>query len=182
MKPLQLSAPHLIAIVGTPGAGKTQFAREFSDMFHAPLLSTHTFDELTENHKKIEVIMHDLLEQLMKTNSTIVLDGLTDQRVARTKLTQKAKQHGYNILFVWVQTDPVTAKARWMKQYTNDETAFQSKLRQFSPPHISEPYLVISGRHTFSTQARTVLKRLSAGRTDTVNRREQRPERRINIG
>lgn len=180
MKPLQPSSPHIIALVGTPGAGKSHFAEEFAKMFHAPLFSTDKIEELSSDKKAVNEITLELLKQFTKTQQTIILDGATEQRVTRTKISQIARENGYKLLLVWVQTDPMTAKSRWLKTH-NDEILFEQKLKHFSPPHSSEPCVVISGRHTFNTQARTVLKRLSENRVISSTPDRNIPNR-INIG
>jgi hypothetical protein len=53
-------------------------------------------------------------------------------------------------------------------------------LKQFSAPRSSESYVVISGRHTLSSQARTVLKQIGASRPEAPRR--PIAGNRINIG
>ena len=143
MKPLQLSSPHLIIMVGAPGAGKTQFATEFAKMFNAPMLSSDTLRELSSD------------------DTLIIFDGNTEKRAWRSDIAKVAREAGFKPLFVWVQTDPAMSRARWLRSHNGDEALFEQKLRTFSPPHASEPYMVISGRHTYNTQAKTLLKKLS---------------------
>lgn len=189
MKPLQLSSPHIIAMVGVPGAGKSQFAAEFSEMFHAPHLDSSILVALSDDEAAVNYASGALLKELMKTHQTIVFEGATEKRAWRVELAKTARAAGYKVLFVWVQTDLATAKMRWLKANDNDEATFDAKIKQFSPPHPSEPCVVISGRHTYNTQARTLLKRLADVRpnsigttpqphttpTDTSARRIQRP-------
>ena len=181
MKPLQPSSPHIIALVGTPGAGKSHFAEEFAKMFHAPLFSADKLEMLSSDSKAINEVALDLLKQFAKTQQTIIFDGATEQRIVRTKIAQIARENGYKLLLVWVQTDPATAKSRWMKAHSN-ETLFEQKLKHFSPPHNSEHCVVISGQHTFNTQARTVLKRLSGNRTPSNIPERRSISNRLNIG
>lgn len=189
MKPLQLSSPHIIAMVGVPGAGKSQFAAEFSEMFHAPYLDSGILTALSDDEAAVNYASGTLLKELMKTHQTIVFEGATEKRAWRVELAKTARAAGYKILFVWVQTDLATAKMRWLKANDNDEAAFDAKIKQFSSPHPSEPCVVISGRHTYNTQARTLLKRLAdvrpntttaptqpqAAQADTPKHRPQRP-------
>ena len=72
MKPLQLSSPHLIIMVGAPGAGKTQFATEFAKMFNAPILSSDTLRELSSDDTLIHKAAVDLLRELLKPKQTII--------------------------------------------------------------------------------------------------------------
>lgn len=163
MKALQLSSPHIIAMVGVPGAGKTQFATEFAEMFGAPRLDCEVLTELSDNETKVNLASGAILKELMKTRQTIIFEGATEKRAWRGELARAARAAGYKVLLVWVQTDLPTAKARWMKARGGDEALFEQKLKQFSAPHPSESCVVISGRHTYNTQARTLLKKLSEG-------------------
>ncbi len=161
MKPLQLSSPHLIIMVGAPGAGKTQFATEFAKMFNAPMLSSDTLRELSNDDTLIHKAAIDVLRELLKPRQTIIFDGNTEKRAWRSDIAKVAREAGFKPLFVWVQTDPAMSRARWLRSHNGDEALFEQKLRTFSPPHASEPYMVISGRHTYNTQAKTLLKKLS---------------------
>ncbi|PID33324.1 hypothetical protein CR969_01335 [Candidatus Saccharibacteria bacterium] len=167
MKSLQLTSPHIIAMVGNLGAGKTQFANEFAKMFKAPKLEYSRLEALIGDAKSAAELNQDLLDEFLKTGKTIVFDGPTNKRILRAELVKKARQNGYKVLFVWVQTDEATAKARWMKKHHHDATIYEQELKRFSQPHETENYVVISGRHTYSTQARTVLRRLTEGRASS---------------
>ena len=180
MKPLLPSSPHIVAMVGAPGSGKTQFVNEFAKMFNAPVINASQFEALTDDTKQIADTTLSILNEFLKTKHTVILDGATDQRTTRIKLNKLAREHGYKVLLVWVQTDLATAKTRWIKQSGKDEAMFERRLKQFSPPHDSESYAVISGRHTFGTQARAVLKRLSTPRPEI--RRDLHVANRITVG
>ena len=164
MKSLHLSIPHIIATVGMPGAGKTQFSEKFAETFGAPILSTDKLSSLTGDDKLVQETSTELLKQFMKTKQTIVYDGATEKRVDRAELVHMAREAGYKVLFVWVQTDLATAQSRWTKSRHGDESKFEQLMRQFSAPHESESYVVISGRHTYSAQAKTVLRKLTESR------------------
>lgn len=148
-------------MVGTPGAGKTQFATEFSHMFGAPLLSSDSLYNLSDDETAVQKTTVTILKELLKTRQTVILDGPTERRAWRSDIARAARDAGYKPLFVWVQTDPAMSRARWLRARRGEEALFDQKLRMFSPPHSSEPYMVISGRHTYNTQAKTLLKRLS---------------------
>lgn len=154
-------------MVGIPGAGKTQFADKFADTFSAPYVNYHNLQPLSGDDDAIHTATLGILKQVMKSSQTIVYEGETDRRVERTELVRLAHQNGYQVIFVWVQTDPHTAKVRSKKQ-TSDHN-FEARMRTFSPPHESEPYVVISGKHTYSTQARMVLKKLTEGGRSKVD-------------
>lgn len=167
MKYLSLSSPHLIVMVGEPGAGKTFFAQQFAETFSAPLLSTHFFDSYSQDYSTISQSTLQLLREMIKTKRTIICDGLANRRVERGALTKFAKKNGYSILFVWVQTDQNTARQRSLKISPAD--VYETNLRRFSPPHESEPFIVISGKHTYATQARTLLNHIARKTSNQPN-------------
>lgn len=163
MKSLGLTTPHIVAMVGVPGAGKTYFATHFSEMFGAPHVDQELFHLLFTamgDDEGFSVISRFLFE-MMKTRQTIVYEGPLDKRIYRTDLSDFAKKSGYKVLFVWVQTNDNIARSRWQKNNRNEERSYDEVVKEFSPPHISENQVIISGRHTYGTQARTILKYLS---------------------
>lgn len=165
-------------MVGVPGAGKSQFAAEFAKMFHAPRLDIGLLESVSQDEPALYAMSLELLREVMKTRQTIVFEGATDKRTRRMELAKLARQAGYKILFVWVQTDIATAQLRWTKTTGGSEADYEAKVRQFSAPHPSEPCVVISGRHTYTTQARTLLRRLVAigGLSDRITQAQSGAE------
>lgn len=172
MKPLSLSKPHLIIMVGIPGSGKSFFAEHFSESFKAPLISfdklrKELFDEPTLNREEDEIISRVagyMLDEALKTKQTILYKGQTEARSDRAVISKKAKDAGYEPLFIWVQTETSTAKKRAMKPTTGkpgmSSEMFDSKLKRFTAPVQIEKSIVISGKHTYVSQLKIVLKHL----------------------
>ena len=166
MKSLSLNQPHAIVMVGIPGSGKTFFATKFSDTFHAPLVSVESILPHAESVEAAHKLADKQLEELLKTNQSLVLEMAASTRTERMDLAKRLRAKGYAPLVVWVQTDPETARQRVAKDKSKDEGQFDGQVRRFTPPHESEKPLVISGKHTYASQAKVVLKRLSAPRAD----------------
>lgn len=164
MKSLSLSTPHVIAMVGLPGAGKSHFAREFADNFSCPMVDEMELKSIAREPSDGTRMAAAQLAELMKTRRSVVFEGQLDRRVERESLIRYAKKHGYKTLFIWVQTDPKTARSRALKYISEDDYLYHAKI--FSPPHDSEPYIVISGHHTHATQARTLLRHLTSARAE----------------
>lgn len=173
MKSLSLSKPHVIIMVGVPGSGKSFFAEKFAETFHAPYVSRErVVAYLNDGSGDVSAIIQDQLNELLKTQQSIIVDGLADSRSSRSELSQKAHAAGYSTLLVWVQTDPATAKGRSTRQAKNDprhslsSDDYDTITKRFSPPTATEKPVVISGKHTYATQAKVVLKKLSEPRAN----------------
>ncbi|HEX8390631.1 MAG TPA: ATP-binding protein, partial [Candidatus Saccharimonadales bacterium] len=180
MKSLRLSRPLIVMVIGLPGAGKSFFARRFADMFGAPLVSAdwirHTVAPESRYDTAEDELVHALAQQeiaqLIKTGKTIIVDGGVDTRANRQAIEQMAAKPGYGRLVVWVQTDEPTSMTRSRRRSSKregdelnapmDQDAFSRAKEQFSVPARGEPFIVVSGKHTYATQARIVLKHLVA--------------------
>jgi len=120
--------------------------------------------------KEADDIAYDQLQELLKTKQSIVVDGITDSRAARAQIAQSARSAGYETLVVWVQTEPTTAKNRSGRPSadTNNRVlkgeAYDKAAQLFVPPSAPEKIVVISGKHTYATQAKVILKKLSEPR------------------
>lgn len=180
MKSLSLTTPHAIIMVGIPGSGKSFFAEKFAETFTAPYIEAALYTHLAADSDAAEKLIQHTLSQIIKTKQSVVLEIDTDARNTRTDLAKRLKADGYTPLFVWVQTDPITSANRSKKAYGLDPDEHAERVRGFSPPHESEKALVISGKHTYATQARMVLKRLSGPRMELSSRKSV-PERSGNI-
>lgn len=166
MKSLSLSQPHAIVMVGIPGSGKSFFAEKFAETFSAPYIDYDTFRPFIADQAKLSQLVGLQLRQLLKTNLSVVIEGGAHTRAERTQIAKHLKQNGYETLFVWVQIDPETAKFRSLKQSKLASDDHDRIAKRFSPPHASEKAVVISGKHTYATQVKSVLKRLARPRTE----------------
>ncbi len=172
MKPLSLSKPHLIVMVGIPGAGKSFFAEHFASTFNAPYVSydrirSELFNDPTHSDDENAIIgrVSDyLLDELLKTGQTVIFEGSALARTERQDIAARARSGGYEPLFVWVQTESATARQRVLKsskgKATLSDKQFESLLGRFTAPNAAEKAIVISGKHTYASQLKIVLQRL----------------------
>lgn len=203
MKSLSQAKPLVIMTVGLPGAGKSYFARRFSETFNAPLVSYdriryELFNQPTygkDEEAIVERIADYLVHELVKTGRTFIIDGGANVKADRYQISRAVRQHGFDTLLCWVQTDPATCEHRSIRrnpQKADDvynvgisKDIFDSLKRRLTPPGAGENYAVISGKHTYSTQARMILRKLAAPRENgAINprpRSTQPLERHINV-
>lgn len=193
-------------VIGIPGAGKSFFARQFADTFNAPVISFDhlryaIYDEPTHS-KAEEATLQYLAEyqigELLKTHKTFIIDGGMNAKVDRLKVEKLAREAGYGTLVIWVQTDEPTSRLRATKRKESrrgDEwnasispEQFESHAKRLTPPSPTETLVVISGKHTYATQAKIILKKLVSPREDTAtphapnrpsNNNEQNPPNRL---
>lgn len=181
MKPLTPATPHVIIMVGIPGAGKTAFAEHFAKMFHAPFINTRGLSALmsTDAETAQKAAEHFLSESL-KTNRTLIYEGPTHTKVHRTAIAKQVSEAGYKPLLVWVQTESTEALRRSTRRTklggVMDESEFNDSLKRFTPPGAAEKPVVISGKHTYTTQLKVVLRHL-AGQSRPEPNAEQEPPR-----
>lgn len=155
-------------MVGIPGSGKSFFAEKFAETFHAPYFSHEKIATLVQDQEITGILMELIFKEVLKTKQSIILEGFADTRLDRADLEKFAKSAGYEALFIWVQTDYETAKSRSTKVSKNKlsrtlkPAEFDAIYDQFVPPHANEKPIVISGKHTYASQARMILKRLSS--------------------
>lgn len=186
MKTLALSRPLLLILIGLPGAGKSFFARQFSDMFGAPMVNYDRirFELFEKGHLEpaeqdiVRRIANYQMDELVKTRRSFIIDGGSNTAQDRQKLEKLAKANGYGTLLIWVQTDDITCKRRSTQRNSKrsaDDTLSPSltdeqwtkSAKAFNQP-TKEPYMVISGKHAFSTQAKMVLRKLTTPHTEEV--------------
>jgi predicted kinase len=178
MEALTLSSPMAIVVVGLPGAGKSFFSVQFAKTFGAALVSEdkirwtlfahHTYSD-SEN-AMVEQVANLLITELFRTGKTFVLDGGYNTKTAREEFAQRAAKHNFRVLTIVVQTDEPTAKRRALKRDARKpgdrykqslpEVEFAKLTKEYQTPHIDKNAVVISGKHTYQTQARTVLKKI----------------------
>lgn len=194
MQNLATAKPLLIVTIGHPGAGKSFFARQFAETFNAPLISfdeirSELFNELTYTADEDIIVARVAglqLRELFKTKKTIVIDGGHNPKVSRIELKKIAKLRGYDVLNVWVQTDKQTSYNRAtrrskrnqrdsLNRSLNDQE-FTASASKFTPPSEQEAFVVISGKHTYPTQARIVLKKMIPSHETKVSTAPERPQ------
>jgi predicted kinase len=172
MKPITPASPHAIIMVGIPGSGKSTFAEHFADTFKAPIINESRIAfEGNLSSEQTEAVSAVFLDEILKTNRTFIVESTNFTRAGRNSLINIVKKAGYRSLIVWVQTESYEAKRRALKAKPVGsgltEAEFDNAFRTFQPPVAQEKATVISGKHTYATQLKVVLKQLAGSRPDT---------------
>ncbi len=176
MKSLHLTQPYALILVGLPGSGKTAFGEKFAETFSAPFVNANLIASYTDRPEDVQALTNYFLHEVTRTKSTFLIEGDASSRVRRTELIRDLKRAGYQTLLLWVQVDEPTAEARSRRQISPEEYSYRQRV--FSPPHPTEHPLVISGKHTYASQAKVVLNYLArqGGRTETRLEPPERPK------
>lgn len=198
MKSLSLARPLVLIMIGVPGAGKSFFARQFADTFNAPLVSedyirASIFENPGYNREENSLVQAIFLQQiteLLKTQRTFLIDGGMNARAERYELKKQVHDRGYGTLTIWVQTDEATSRFRSTRRSTRrrgdaynqslSEQQFSHLAKRLAGPSAQEDYVVISGKHTYATQARAVLKKIVTPRETAASHQE--PSRQVHPG
>lgn len=157
-------------VYGAPGAGKTYFAEQFSEKFRAPFVNTtslrrHIFKKPSYSpaeNREMKRLVNFLIPDMLRSGVMTLLEGGLDTRADRRRIVSTANEAGYQPLLVWVQTDPKTTKLRAKSQMTVKQ--FDEVINRLETPLATEQPIIISGKHTFDTQVRVILRQLSAQR------------------
>lgn len=165
MKPISTASPHAIIMVGIPGSGKSMFAEQFADTFQAPIVSQTSLQREYRLSDKDALSLRDfILNEYIKMHRTILIDGGMDSKVDRDDMVKRLKRLGYRPLVVWVQTDTSESMRRAVKPYPKGSgltpEQFDALVDMFDSPHEKEKAVVISGKHTYKSQLRIVLKQI----------------------
>lgn len=178
MKKVQLKKPLLIMLYGFPGAGKTHFARHFSDIVQATHVSSDRIrNELFEKPRYdksensiVNHLMEYMSEEFLGAGVSVIFDTNAHRGGLRQRLRDLARKEGAKTLLIWFQIDPDTAFARLGQRdrrkvddkYARvfDKSTFNEYAGQMQQPKPTEEYMVLSGKHSFEMQKGSVLRKL----------------------
>lgn len=153
--------PRAILVFGAPGSGKSTFSERFSKKFHAAFFD---LGELERENKLDRNTTLFILEQVARTNVTLVIEGILDTEQERTEVRNVLRRSGYNPSLVWIQTDVQTIKQRLKlrnRSAAKAKAEYETRIEGMEAPSEIEAPIVLSGKHTFETQLRHVLTQLA---------------------
>lgn len=177
VKPIP-TKPILVLLYGFPGSGKSTFARHLSSELgmahvHSDRIRHELFEKPRYDSRENDVVNHIMdymTEEFMRSKISVVYDANTPSLKDRRMLRDVARKYKFSPVLVWIQIDHESAFNRVIKRdrrkiddkYASpiDRTTFEDLAGQMQNPGPDEDYVVISGKHTFSTQRHNIYKKL----------------------
>lgn len=149
--------PRALLVFGAPCSGKTTFAEKFSKKFG---LAHYNFDELRNEHGFSNDDILVILEQILKTGQTIVIEGMLDTERERMEVRNVLRKHNYTPSLIWIQTDVATIRSRLKNKFRSVSKAkkfYDTAISTMEAPGENEKAIILSGKHTFETQTKHVV-------------------------
>lgn len=171
--------PVLVLLYGFPGAGKTYFARQFTESVHAAHLEQDRIrHELfgqprftKQENTALNRIMEYMASEFLSAGISVVYDMNSMRLSQRKNLREMARLNKAQTIVVWFQVDPDTAFIRNQKRDRRkaddhyavgyDVEAFRQIAAYMQQPEHVEDTIVVSGKHSFSSQLSSAIKKLS---------------------
>ena len=153
--------PRALLVFGAPASGKTTFAEKFAKKFG---LAYYNFADLMDEHDFSYDAILAILSEILKTGQTIVIEGCLDTEVNRAEMRNIIRKSGYEPALIWVQTDIATIRQRLKTRYksvTKAKEAYDKAVADMEAPADIEKPIILSGKHTFETQAKHVISGLA---------------------
>jgi len=165
-------------LYGFPGAGKTSFARQLcehlqaahvhDDRIRAELFDSPRYD--AQENAIISQLTEYMTGEFLGAGISVVYDTNASRSVQRQLWREMARRAHAQPILIWFQIDMESAYTRAMKRDRRraddkyaapmDRKTFDASVGRMQNPGINEEYIVVSGKHLFSTQLSAVMKRL----------------------
>jgi predicted kinase len=177
MSKIVLSKPALVCLYGYPGSGKSYLARNLADEIQMANVSSERIrNELFQTPRYdpqenaiVTHLMDYMCEEFLSSGVSVVYDTNALRAAQRRKLRDLARKHRAEYILIWIQIDVDSAydRTQTRDRRTSDDkyaepqtrSTFERQLSGMQNP-MGEDYIVISGKHTFSTQKSVITNRL----------------------
>jgi len=164
---------------GYPGSGKSYFGRQFADETKSAYVNDDTLrhefiDNPTYNKSENNAVQHlsvYMLNNFLKSGISVVYDCSNRRTADRKLLYTIAENYKAQVMIIWIQIDIESSFNRVNNRDSRkiddkyaeklDRTSFNSVVGSMQNPSDKDDFVVISGKHVFSTQKHAVYKKLS---------------------
>ncbi len=146
-----------ILVFGAPCSGKTTFAEKFAKKFD---LAFFDFDTIKEENRLSNKNILLIVSLLARTRKTLIIEGGLATEKDRTEMRNVLRAGGYEPSLLWLQTDVNTIRTRMKNKYHSAAKAkelYDKMVNEIEAPTETERPIILSGKHTFETQARHAL-------------------------
>lgn len=179
MSKIEPTKPLLIMLYGYPGSGKSYVARQLAEQIQsAHVQGERIRNELFEQPRYdkqenavVTQLMDYMSQEFLSAGISVIYDTNALRSAQRHSLRELARKTRAQPLVVWLQIDVESAFSRTQRRdrrkaddryaYNADRTTFESILSYMQNPANTEDYVVISGKHVFSTQLSAILRKLN---------------------
>jgi len=170
--------PLFIMLYGFPGSGKTYYARQLceqlqaahvqSDRIRAELFEQPRYDK--QENAIIAQITSYMSSEFLSAGVSVVYDTNALRSSQRHAMREMARRHHAQPILVWFQMDMESAFIRATKRDRRksddryampmDRPTFETIVGHMQNPALTEDFIVVSGKHLFSTQLSATMNRL----------------------
>ena len=179
MNKITPTQPLLIMLYGFPGSGKSYVARQLADQLKAAhvqgeRIRSELFDNPQFDRAENDVIaklMNYMSEEFLGSGVSVIFDTNALRAAQRHALRELARHHKAQPIVIWLQIDTESAFMRTQRRdrrkaddkysFPIERKTFDNILGNMQNPTNAEDYVVLSGKHLFTTQLSAILKKLN---------------------
>lgn len=157
----RLTRPRVLLVFGAPCSGKTTFAKKFAEKFR---LAFYDLDEIKSSNEFSEKQLLNILELISRTGQNLIFEGCLETEKQRDEIRKVFRIAGYDPSLIWIQTDLSTIRTRLKARHKSVAKAkemYDTAIATFEAPTEIEMPIILSGKHTFDTQAKHVITALA---------------------
>ena len=118
------------------------------------------FDEICDRYRLTRKNVLLFIELLTRTGKNLIFEGGLGTEKERAEVRNVLRAAGYEPTLVWIQTDIATIRLRMKREFKSVSAAREAYDKAVStleaPSEVEKP-VILSGKHTFDTQARHIL-------------------------
>lgn len=156
------SKSRALLVFGAPCSGKTYFGERFAKRFG---LAYYDFDKIKSEQRMNRKTILLIIELIARTGKDFMIEGELDTEKDRSEVRNLLRKMGYDPALIWVQTDVTTIRTRMKERYksvSKAKTMYDAFIEKLEAPAEFEKPIILSGKHTFETQAKHVVSGLAA--------------------